>query len=160
MADAKILLREMVADAQDLKSAAGGSVTDAVAAWLAPQYLVAAREKLTATDGAGRFEVLRTFMQDWAMLRRGDHMSDRLWLDKERLEVTRRLTKERKEEEFKEWLQRPDVKEKLRPKITRDRAVRRVLNIVDHALMGTPLEDFNNIDDDDPEPPQDPAALI
>jgi hypothetical protein len=160
MADAKILLREMVADAQDLKSAAGGSVTDAVAAWLAPQYLVAAREKLTATDGAGRFEVLRTFMQDWAMLRRGDHMSDRLWLDKERLEVTRRLTKERKEEEFKEWLQRPDVKEKLRPKITRDRAVRRVFNIVDHALMGTPLEDFNYIDDDDPEPPQDPAALI
>lgn len=160
LAKTKALLLSMVAEAQDLKQAAGGSVTDAVAAWLAPQYLLAAREKLSATDGAGRFEVLRTFMQDWALLRRGDHMSERLRFDKERLEVTRRLTQERKEEEFKEWLQRPEVKEKLRPKITRDRMMRRVFNLVDNAMMGTPLEEFEYFDDPEPEPPQDPAAMI
>lgn len=63
-AEIRVTLTEMVAEAQDLKRIAGGSVTDAVAAWLAPQYLLAAREKLTATDGARRFEVLRTFVQD------------------------------------------------------------------------------------------------
>ena len=53
--DAQALLREMVAEAQDLQQAAGGSVTDAVAAWLAPQYLLAAQAKLTGTTGAGRW---------------------------------------------------------------------------------------------------------
>ena len=160
LAGTKTILAEMVAEAQELKSVSGGSVTDAVAAWLAPQYLLAAREKLAASDGAGRFEVLRTFMQDWAMLRRGDHYAERLQIGRDRLEAARRLTQERKEAEFKEWLQRPDVKEKLHPKISRDRAVRRVLNMVDHALMGTPLEEFNDLDEEDHEPLPDPDVLI
>jgi hypothetical protein len=59
------MLSEMVAEAQELKTAAGGSVTDAVAAWLAPQYLLAAREKLEAIEGSGRLEVLRTILHNW-----------------------------------------------------------------------------------------------
>ena len=43
LAGTKTILAEMVAEAQELKSVSGGSVTDAVAAWLAPQYLLAAR---------------------------------------------------------------------------------------------------------------------
>jgi hypothetical protein len=70
-----------------LKAAAGGSVTDAVAGCLASQYLLATREKLTAADGAGRLEVLRTFVQDWTLLRRGDHSAARLQLDREKLAV-------------------------------------------------------------------------
>jgi len=116
LANAQTMLREMVAEAQELKSAAGGSVTDAVAAWLAPQYLLAAREKLTATDGAGRLEVLRTFMQDWAMLRRGDHSAARLQLDREELGWQRASSKTQKEKDFREWIQRPEVREEFLPK--------------------------------------------
>ena len=112
------MLREMVAEALELKAAAGGSVTDAVAAWLAPQYLLAAREKLTATDGAGRFEVLRIFMQDWAMLRRGDHSAARLQLDLEELDWQRANGKLQKEQEFREWIQRPEILRELFPERT------------------------------------------
>jgi hypothetical protein len=90
LAETKALLLEMVAEAQELKQAAGGSVADAVAGWLGSQYLVAAREKLTATGGAGRFEVLRTFVQDWAKLRHGDHTAERLQIEREKLAAARK----------------------------------------------------------------------
>ena len=110
------MLTGIVAEAQDLKQAAGGSVTDGVAAWLAPQYLLAARERLTASAGAGRFEVLRTFVQDWAMLRRGDHSAARLQLDREELDWQRANSQSQKEQEFREWIQRPEVREEFLPK--------------------------------------------
>jgi hypothetical protein len=109
----------MVAEAQDLKQAAGGSATDAVAAWLAPQYLLAAREKLTASADAGRSEVLRTFLHDWALLRRGDHSAARLQLEREELDWQRANSQSQKEREFREWLQRPEVRRELLPDLTR-----------------------------------------
>jgi hypothetical protein len=115
--DALQVLREMVAEAQALREAAGGSVTDAVAAWLAPQYLMAAREKLTAAGGAGRFEVLRMFMHDWALLRRGDHAAARLQLDREQLEWQRATSQAQKEKDFREWIQRPEVRRELLPEL-------------------------------------------
>lgn len=114
--EVRAMLTEMVAEAQDLKSAAGGSVTDAVADWLAPQYLLAAREKLSGTEGPGRFEVLRVFVQDWAMLRRGDHSAARLQLDREELDWQRANSKSQKEQEFREWIHRPEVREEFLPK--------------------------------------------
>jgi hypothetical protein len=117
LAETKSLLLEMVAEAQALKSAAGGSVTDAVAAWLAPQYLLAAREKLSATDGAGRLEVLRTFLHDWTLLRRGDHSAARLQLDREELDWQRANGQAQKEKEFREWIRRPEVLAEFLPKI-------------------------------------------
>jgi hypothetical protein len=110
------MVREILAEAQELKAVAGGSVTDAVAAWLAPQYLLAAREKLTATDGAGRFEVLRTFVQDWSLLRRGDHSAARLQLDREELDWQRASSQAQKEKEFREWIQRPEIRREFLPK--------------------------------------------
>jgi hypothetical protein len=95
LAETKALLLEMVAEANDLKQAAGGSVTDAVAGWLGSQYLLAAREKLTAADGAGRFEVLRTFAQDWARLRHGDHTAERLLIEREKLADARKTDQEK-----------------------------------------------------------------
>ncbi len=93
----KQTLREMATEAQELKAAAGGSVTDAVADWLAPQYLLAARAKLTSAAGAGRFEVLRTFLHDWAMLRHGDHTAERLHIERERLKLAKRDAKQKSE---------------------------------------------------------------
>lgn len=118
-ADVQAMLTEMVAEAQDLKQAAGGSVTDAVAAWLAPQYLLAARTKLTASAEAGRFEVLRVFVQDWALLRRGDHSAARLQLDREQLDWQRANSQAQKEQEFREWVQRPEVRREFLPDLTR-----------------------------------------
>jgi len=118
LAKTKAMLSEMVAEAQELKAAAGGSITDAVAAWLAPQYLLAAREKLVAVDGTGRLEVLRTFLHDWTLLRRGDHSAARLQLDREELEWQRANGKSQKEREFREWIQRPEILQELFPKRT------------------------------------------
>lgn len=117
-ADTQKLLREMVAEAQALQQAAGGSVTDTVAGWLASQYLVAAREKLTATSGASRFEVLRAFLHDWSLLRRGDHAAARLQLDREELDWQRVSGQARKQQEFREWLQRPEFRAEFFPERT------------------------------------------
>ena len=105
LAKTKALLQSMVSEANDLKRTAGGSITDAVADWLAPQYLLAAREKLAATDGTRRFEVLRTFVQDWAMLRHGDHTAERLHIERERLKLEKRTTNKSGKRKFKpDWI--------------------------------------------------------
>ena len=119
LAETKSLLQNMVAEAQELKAAAGGSVTDVVAGWLAPQYLLAARDKLSAADAAGRLELLRTFLQDWSLLRRGDHSAARLQLDREELDWQRANGKEQKEKEFREWIQRPEIRREFLPDLTR-----------------------------------------
>jgi hypothetical protein len=105
-----------VAEAQELKSVSGGSVTDAVAGWLASQYLLAARQKLTESNGAGRFEILRTFLHDWTLLRRGDHSAARLQLDREELEWQRANGQFQKEKEFREWSKRPETLTEFLPK--------------------------------------------
>ena len=115
VAEAKSLLLGLVSEANDLKRTAGGSITDTVAGWLASQYLLAAREKLTLTNGTGRFEVLRTFVQDWAKLRHGDHRAERLQIEREKLAEARKGDQEKALEicldECKQW---PDVKELFR----------------------------------------------
>ncbi len=96
VAETKSLLLSMVAEANDFKKAAGGSVTDAVAGWLAPQFLLAARKKLETTDETSSFEVLtRTFVRDWAMLRHGDHTAERLRIERERLKLAKRDAKQK-----------------------------------------------------------------
>ena len=118
LAGTKALLLNMVAEAHDLKRAVDGSVTDAVADWLAPQYLLAAREKLAGSEGAQRWEILRAFVQDWAMLRRGDHSAARLQLDREELDLLRANSQSQKEKEFREWLKRPEIRKEFYPDST------------------------------------------
>ena len=116
-AEIRALLTEMVAEAQEFKTAVGGSVTDAVADWLAPQYLLAAREKLAGTAGPQRWEFLRAFTQDWALLRRGDQAAARLQLDREELDWQRANSAAQKEKDFREWIQRPEIREEFLPKV-------------------------------------------
>src|SRR5713101_8623273 len=52
LSEAKAALLAMSAEAVELKNAVGGSITDAVADWLAPQYALAARERLATATGA------------------------------------------------------------------------------------------------------------
>ena len=75
-------------------------------------------ERLSATEGAGRLEVLRTFLHDWTLLRRGDHAAARLQLDREELDWQRANGQTQKEREFREWIQRPEILRELFPKRT------------------------------------------
>ena len=119
LAETKKLLVGMAKEAADLRQAMGGSITDAVAAWLASQYFSAAHEKLAGTEGARRWEILRAFVQDWAALRRGDHSAARLQLDREELDWQRANSQSQKEKEFREWLQRPEIRQEILPDTTR-----------------------------------------
>jgi hypothetical protein len=116
LAETKSLLLGMVAEANDLKQTAGGSITDAVAGWLAPQYLLAAREKLTGTNGARRWDILRVFVQDWAMLRHGDHTAERLLIERERLKLAKRDTKQKWETKISAGLAQLSEEIKNNPK--------------------------------------------
>jgi hypothetical protein len=95
------------------------SITDAVTDWLAPQYLLAAREKLSGTEGARHWEILRAFVQDWAMLRRGEHSAARLQQDREELDWQRANSQTQKEKEFRKWLKRPEIRAEFFPELTR-----------------------------------------
>lgn len=91
MSDPKSLLTTLAAESAELERAAGGPATDAVAGWLASQFLAAAHEQLAAvTDPAQRFEILRKFTHDWTLLRRGDQRSQTLRIQGTRVRLTKR----------------------------------------------------------------------
>ena len=112
----KALLMAMAAEADDLRRAVGGQVSEVVAAWLVPQYAQAARERLSAVDGDARLEALRSFVQDLALLRRGDHSAARLQLEREHLELLRASTQAQKEKEFREWNPTPGHPPRVLPR--------------------------------------------
>ena len=114
MAEVKPLLAGMAKEAAELKQAAGGSITDSMADWLAPQYLLAARQKLGSAEGSQSWEVLRQMVHDWALLRRGDHSAARLQLEREELELQRANSQTQKEKEFCQWIENPEVREKYK----------------------------------------------
>jgi hypothetical protein len=95
LTETKQLLVGMTEEAAALKQAMGGSITDAVAGWLASQYCSAAHEKLAGAEGARRWDILRAFVQDWAQLRHGDHTAERLQIERERLDLARQESKEK-----------------------------------------------------------------
>ena len=90
LSEAKAALVAIAAEADELRQAAGGSITAAVAGWLAPQYALAAREQLVELEGADRLKLLRGFVQDWALLRHGDQTAERLRIEREWLAVSSR----------------------------------------------------------------------
>jgi len=88
--EVKTALVAMAVEANELQQVVGGSITDAVAGWLAPQYALAAREQLAELEGESRLKLLHAFVQDWALLRHGDQTAERLRIERERLAVTSR----------------------------------------------------------------------
>jgi len=90
LAEVKAMLTGMAAETEDLKRAAGGSITDVAAGWLTPQYLLAVREQLAALAASpDRFKLLRLAAGDVVALQRGGHSAARLQLDREKLELER-----------------------------------------------------------------------
>jgi len=107
-AETRAALLAMAEEAKEMQEAAGGSVTDAVAGWLAPRYAQAAREHLAGLEGAERLKHLRAFVQDWALLRKGDQNAERLRREQEWLELEREKTEERMQKKFEEWAKNPE----------------------------------------------------
>ena len=104
--DRKELL-SFAGEAEQMSSALDGAVTETVTDWLAPKYALAARRRLAAEDEAGQLEILREFVVDWTLLHRSHLYSEWLQIARERLELSRRQTKERMEKIFKEWAKNP-----------------------------------------------------
>ena len=89
-AEAKAALVAIAAEADEFKQTMGGSITEVVAGWLAPQYALAAREQLADLKGESRLKLLRAFVHDWALLRHGDQTAERLRIEREWLAVASR----------------------------------------------------------------------
>ena len=104
--------RQLSADAGEIEDTGPTPLTDRVATWLTARYVVAAR-KLAATDGEPDFAKLREFCSDLVALRRGDHYAERLKLDRARLEFERQESPEQFEKRCREWLTRPENREKV-----------------------------------------------
>ena len=90
LAETKAALVAIALEAAELELAVGGSITDAVAGWLAPQYALAARKQLAGLKGEDRLKLLRAFVHDWALLRQGDQTAERLRIEREWLAAASR----------------------------------------------------------------------
>ena len=109
------LIRRLTTDARTSHKAADGSVTDGVAGWIASQYATTTHGELAAVEGSQRWHILRAMIRDWAILRRNDQAAVRLQLAREQLELNRSNNQAQKEKEFRQWLERPDIREELFP---------------------------------------------
>src|SRR5436190_513576 len=94
------LFAGMAAEAAELKAAAGGSITETVAGWLAPEYAAAAHQKLAELAGDEKLSALQGLMHDWVKLRGSELASCRVQLRREELEIQRANAAFRKEKEF------------------------------------------------------------
>jgi hypothetical protein len=104
--------RQLSADAGEIDGTGPTPLTDRMATWLTARYVVAAR-KLAAAGGEPEFAKLREFCSDLVALRRGDHYAERLKLDRARLEFERQESPEQFEKRCREWLARPENREKF-----------------------------------------------
>jgi hypothetical protein len=97
-------VRRVVAEAKELSASADGALTDHLAAWIAGQYAIAARQ-LAAEKGNGAVDwnLLRAFCHDVVDLRRGDPSAESLRIERERLEMDRAKQKEEMDRRFWEW---------------------------------------------------------
>ena len=89
-AEVKNLLSNIAAEKADWQRAAGESIGEIAAGWIAPHYLSSVRERIAALpEGPERFKFLRLAVADAALLQRGGHAGDWLQLELDRLEFFR-----------------------------------------------------------------------
>jgi len=149
-AETKAALVAMTEEAKEMQEAVGGSVTDAVAGWLAPRYAQAAREQLEGLEGPERLKLLRTFAQDWALLRKGDHSAARLRQEEDWLELERGKSEERMRKRFKEWAKDPaNQKKAFGPKLSleeRQKRIREIFGLAEPVKRGISAETLEEIE--------------
>jgi hypothetical protein len=110
-AETKAMLADMAAELDEFQRAAGGSVTDFAANWLASQYLLAVRAQAAALPpGPERFKLLQRAVGDVVALQRGGHSAARLQLDREKLELEQQKHRDALAAAKKEIQERRDPK--------------------------------------------------
>ncbi|MDR3459976.1 MAG: hypothetical protein P4N60_21325 [Verrucomicrobiae bacterium] len=78
---ARNIMQDLRKDSHQFSEAAGGSVTDTLADWLAARYVVGMKKQLDRDgDPAADWERMREFCQDVVALRRGEYRAQRLEL--------------------------------------------------------------------------------
>jgi len=107
------LVRNLSAEADDLKLAAVEPLADKLSLWLAARYAVAARNLADQKEGELDWQRLRELCNDVVALRRGDHSAARLKIEQARLEGEREETEEEVVEHFRRWAQNPKVREAI-----------------------------------------------
>lgn len=97
-AEALSAVRDLAAEARELREASEEPLTDALAQLLTAEYVLATKADIRQAGG-GLLDAgtLRMLCRDVTALRRGDQAAERLRLDRERFEEE--LRKRRKEEE-------------------------------------------------------------
>ena len=106
------LAQRLGEDAEELQTEGRPPLTDSLARWLAARYAVATRE-VAAAEGPEGWRLLRELCGDIVELRRGDHSAERLRIERERLELDRAQSKEKWEERFWEWAQKPENRSRI-----------------------------------------------
>jgi hypothetical protein len=90
-----VMLREVAQENVELEEVAGGSLAEALAEWVAAQYLFFVRKQLaTLTDAAECLKLLQRTARDLAPLQRASRWAGKLKLEEEKLELEREQHKE------------------------------------------------------------------
>jgi len=105
------MLAETAAEMEGWKRAAGGSISEVAAGWLAPHYLLSVRGELAGLPpGPERFKLLRLAVGDAVVLQRGGHYGARLQLEREWLELGRQKYRDARAAGQQELQKRRDPK--------------------------------------------------
>jgi hypothetical protein len=107
------LVRQLSAEADDLKVAAGEPLSDKLGLWLAARYAVASRRLTEQNGGEVDWARLRELCSDVVALRRGDHSAARLKIEQARLEREREETEEEVVAHFERWAKNPAVRDMI-----------------------------------------------
>ena len=107
------LVRNLSAEADDLKVAAVEPLSDKLGLWLAARYAVAARKLADQKDGELDWPRLRELCNDVVALRRGDHSAARLKIEQTRLDQEKEETEEELVVHFQRWAKNPKVREAI-----------------------------------------------
>jgi hypothetical protein len=93
--EVRAMLREVAQENAELEEIAGGSLTEALAEWVAAQYLFFVRKQLaTLTDEAECLKLLQRTARDLVPLQRASRWAAKLKLEEEKLELEREQHKD------------------------------------------------------------------
>jgi hypothetical protein len=113
--EAREMARDMAEETAELQSPNVPSLTDQMASWVTVRYLMAVRKLIEASqDKEPDLKLLRNFLHDVVMVRRGDHSHARVKMHQEQLDREREKTDAELITHFQEWVEHHNVRELIR----------------------------------------------
>ena len=113
--EAKEMAVEMAEESTELQASGMHSFTDQMSSWVTVRYLMAVRKLIEATqDKEPDLKMLRNFLQDVVLVRRGDLSHARVKLHQERLDREQEKTEAELIAYFQQWVEFPAVQDLIR----------------------------------------------